>query len=139
MKQNKVSGFNKGNSEAGFKHLWWKGHFSNVVVFIWNVEHWSPRRTTLQSDLQKHKRNMVVFRCLKHINHLHWTDLDSGVGHQIERTLSQRLWDQASNSGTVCTVASFTHLDSIHMNVSSFGCSHISSDIVAVGFNIITH
>lgn len=31
MKQNKMPGLNKGNSEAGFKQLWWKGHFSSVV------------------------------------------------------------------------------------------------------------
>lgn len=57
--------------------------FSNVVVFL-QLEHWSLSGTTLQSDLRKHERNKVVFRCLKHINHLHKTDLDSGVGHQIE-------------------------------------------------------
>lgn len=34
MKQNKTSGFKKGNSEAGFKQLWWNGHFSSVVVFL---------------------------------------------------------------------------------------------------------
>lgn len=38
MKQNKISGFNKGNSEAGFNQLWWKGHFSNVAVFL-HLEH----------------------------------------------------------------------------------------------------
>lgn len=78
MKQNKVSG----NSEAGFKQLWRKRNFQVwLFFFIWKAEHSSLSGTTLQSHLQKHDRNKVVFRSTLII---YIGLFDSGVGHRIK-------------------------------------------------------
>lgn len=77
MKQNKCLVLTKETAKQGSNNYGGRGIFQVWFFFIWNVER-------LQSHLQKHERNKVVFRCLKHMKHLHRTVLDSGVGHQIK-------------------------------------------------------